>query len=167
MSRVYQAPGVYVEEVAPAARPIAGVGTSTAALIGVVADKVTMPLRPGSKDGEQLAVAPAGEPQLVTSWEEFKNGFGDLIPANNDLDHKVLANAVYGFFNNGGTRCWVLRVEDKTKFENLQEELEKLEAIDEIAIVAAPGALQEDARSGCNFRWSSESYLPDGRIYSW
>ena len=35
MATVYEAPGVYVEEIPPVARPIAGVGTSTAAFIGV------------------------------------------------------------------------------------------------------------------------------------
>lgn len=158
MPRVYQAPGVYVEEAPPTARPIAGVGTSTAAIIGVVADDVKMPPLPGAKvakndadmpldpdktdedKGKRLTLAPAGEPQLVTSWEEFKNHFGDLIPANKALDHKVLAQAVYGFFNNGGTRCWVVRVESADKLNNLPEVLEKLEVVDEIAMVAVPGA---------------------------
>ena len=34
----YLAPGVYVEEVPAAVKPIAGVGTSTAGFIGVAAD---------------------------------------------------------------------------------------------------------------------------------
>ena len=34
----YLAPGVYVEEVPSAVKPIAGVGTSTAGFIGVAAD---------------------------------------------------------------------------------------------------------------------------------
>src|SRR5437660_11897975 len=36
-------PGVYVEEVPPIARPIAGVGTSTAGFIGIVPDKIPVP----------------------------------------------------------------------------------------------------------------------------
>ncbi|MGB8702337.1 MAG: phage tail sheath subtilisin-like domain-containing protein [Thermosynechococcaceae cyanobacterium] len=156
MPTVYQAPGVYVEEAPPAARPIAGVGTSTAAMIGVVSDNVKMPPLPDTtvdkddantplKDEDEdkakrLPLAPAGEPQLVTNWEEFKNSFGDLIPANKALDHRVLAQAVYGFFNNGGTRCWVMRVAKNENLDNLTEVLDKLEVIDEIAIVAVPGA---------------------------
>src|SRR5262245_26062083 len=75
----YFSPGVYVEEVPPAAQPIAGVGTSTAGFIGVVADNVTMPLLPGrtgkKPDGtpepnDFSKVANAGTPQLITSWEE-------------------------------------------------------------------------------------------------
>src|SRR5437016_825842 len=39
----YLSPGVYVEEVPPIARPIAGVGTSTAGFIGIVPDKIPVP----------------------------------------------------------------------------------------------------------------------------
>jgi phage tail sheath protein FI len=122
----YLAPGVYVEEVPPLARPIAGVGTSTAGFIGRVDNGVTMP--PG------MTVAPAGVPKLVTNWEEFKNQFGDFQPGN-----LRLAIAVFGFFNNGGRTCWVLRVAADADMNNLTNPLAALEPIDEIAIVAAPG----------------------------
>jgi hypothetical protein len=123
----YLSPGVYVEEVASSIQPIAGVGTSTAGFIGHVANDVKMPPVPGrfrrntkdelvdekgivlAKDAPPVPlaykVAEAGAPRLVTSWESFKNQFGDIQAAN-----RVLAHAVYGFFNNGGTRCWVVRV---------------------------------------------------------
>src|SRR5687767_14784535 len=109
----YLSPGVYVEEVPPLARPIAGVGTSVAGFIGVVPNSVAMPLKPGETgkkpDGSPepkdfYEVAKAGEPQLITSWEEFRTKFGDFQVGNNTLAH-----AVYGFFNNGGTRCWTIR----------------------------------------------------------
>jgi uncharacterized protein len=130
----YLSPGVYVEEVPPSARPIAGVGTSTAGFIGVVAAAVAMPLKPGSTD--PYTVAAAGKPQLVTSWEEFKIIFGDIQAGN-----KTLALAVYGFFNNGGTRCWVMRVAADGDLTDPADDLAKFEAIDEIAIVAIPGAV--------------------------
>jgi phage tail sheath protein FI len=101
----YLAPGVYVEEVPSAIRPIAGVGTSTAGFVGVVEDNVTMPDRIGSADGKKYDVAKAGEPRLVTSWDGFKTSFGDIQAGN-----LVLAHAVYGFFNNGGTRCYIVRL---------------------------------------------------------
>src|SRR6266568_1483679 len=41
----YRSPGVYVEELPSAVKPIAGVGTSTAAFIGVVPDTITVPRR--------------------------------------------------------------------------------------------------------------------------
>ena len=138
----YFSPGVYVEEVPPSARPIAGVGTSTAGFIGVVADNVTMPFRPGRPldpnnivAADRFPLATAGVPQLITSWEEFKNTFGDFQAGN-----ITLAHAIFGFFTNGGTRCWVMRVAVDTALANLDEELPAFAGIDEIAIVAVPGA---------------------------
>jgi phage tail sheath protein FI len=143
----YLSPGVYVEEVPSAIRPIAGVGTSTAGFVGLAADDVTMPFRPGRPlnpekivDEDHYTVAPAGKAQLITNWEEFKNKFGDVQDGN-----LLLANAVYGFFNNGGTRCWVTRVTNltvdeagKTPVDQVKDALVEFEAIDEIAIVAVP-----------------------------
>lgn len=147
----YLSPGVYVEEQASAARPIAGVGTSTAGFIGVVADNPDMPDQPGKFDDKKAAVpytvAEAGVPQLITSWEAFKNSFGVIQDKNSPL-----SQAVYGFFNNGGTRCWVIRVASAEApkadskqaaaggWTNLAPLLDKFAGIDEIAIVAAPGA---------------------------
>ncbi|HSB70749.1 MAG TPA: phage tail sheath C-terminal domain-containing protein [Candidatus Methylomirabilis sp.] len=143
----YLSPGVYVEEVPSAVKPIAGVGTSTAGFIGLVSDAVTMPFRPGRPldpssivTADRYALAPAGQAQLITSWVEFVNAFGDVQAGNT-----ILANAVYGFFNNGGTRCWVTRVtsliEDATvtpAVDQVEQALAEFEAIDEIAIVAVP-----------------------------
>jgi len=125
----YLAPGVYVEEVPPSVQPIAGVGTSTAGFIGEVANDVVMPSEPVA-----YTLAEAGEPTLVTSWEQFKNSFGDIQAGN-----RVLAHAVYGFFNNGGTRCWVARVADTDTVAAVQGALDAFAAIDEIALVAVPG----------------------------
>ena len=149
----YLSPGVYVEAIPPAARPIAGVGTSTAGFIGVVRG-VTMPPKPGEfeqdesgamqtdESGEPIPVlyevAETGVPHLVTSWEGFKVKFGDFQEGN-----KILAHAVYGFFNNGGTRCWVVRVGANGLPTSPGDELTLLEPIDEIAIVAMPGAVSQ------------------------
>src|SRR6266404_2989641 len=56
----YLAPGVYVEEVPAASRPIAGVGTSTAGFIGVVADTVNMPVGGGGVGAAGTATIAAG-----------------------------------------------------------------------------------------------------------
>jgi phage tail sheath protein FI len=149
----YLSPGVYVEEVPSAVKPIAGVGTSTAGFIGLVGDEVEMPDQPGKfnvdSDGNILPdspipydVADAEQPQLVTSWEEFKKKFGDIQDGNRELAH-----AVYGFFNNGGTRCWVTRVTDltvddsgTTPVDQVSNALAGFEAVDEINFVAVPMA---------------------------
>ncbi|MDP9380795.1 MAG: phage tail sheath subtilisin-like domain-containing protein [Chloroflexota bacterium] len=132
----YQSPGVYVEDVPSAVRPIAGVGTSTAGFVGVVANNVQMPLVPGSVS-DRYTVAPANQPRMVTNWGEFTRSFGDIQTGNS-----VLAHSVYGFFNNGGTRCWITRVPGGTAAETstqLIAALDTFKPIDEIAIVAAPG----------------------------
>jgi len=166
----YLSPGVYVEEVRPSARPIAGVGTSTAGFIGVVPDDVKMPDQPGKfqKDADgnlmldasgkptpvPFPVAQVRVPQLISGWEQFKNNFGNLQVKKDswtDADYNAyrqLQQAVYGFFNNGGTRCWVIRVAAATDLANVADDLTKFEPIDEIAIVAVPGATtkaQQDA----------------------
>lgn len=83
-----------------------------------------------------------GEVKLCTNFKEFKKFFGDFSA---DPRQSVLAHAVYGFFNNGGTRCYVMRVANES--EITESLLEKLEAFDEIAIVAAPGITSQAARN--------------------
>ncbi|MFF8840804.1 phage tail sheath subtilisin-like domain-containing protein [Streptomyces sp. NPDC015130] len=82
----YLSPGVYVEEVASGSRPIEGVGTSVAAFVGLA------------------PVGPLDEPVLVTNWSQYVAAFGDFT------DGYYLAHSVYGFFNNGGTAAYVVRV---------------------------------------------------------
>ncbi len=145
----YLSPGVYVEEI-PGTPPIAGVGTSTAAFIGVVDENAInpapdsspfqMPLKPDS-DTDRFDLAAINEPKLITNWGQFKNNFGDFHTGN-----RTLAHAAYGFFNNLGTRCWIIRVDDLNNATSVRSALEALEAVDEVAIVAAPGALTADAQ---------------------
>jgi hypothetical protein len=140
-----KAPGVYVEQVSSGSAPIAGAGTSTAAFIGIVPDTIKNP------DGD--AIAAVGEVKLITNFTEFKTSFGDF---SEDADQSILAHAVYGFFNNGGTRCYVTRLARTTAsttdaagvvttttnysaIVDISDALELLEPIEEIAIVVAPG----------------------------
>ncbi len=137
MPTTYASPGVYVEDIPPSARPITKSGPSTAAFIGLVPDDTVMPDRPDGSGKYTRAVA--GEPILVTSWDGFRTNFGDLVSAN-ATKNTVLAHAVFGFFHNGGTRCYVLRVASASDLTSITDELAKLAAIDEIAVVAVPGA---------------------------
>jgi len=135
----YLSPGVYVEEVPPLARPIVGVGTSTAGFIGVIPDDPTgsnMPDKPGTG---KYTLADASKSILVTSWNEFIINFGKIHAGNSNLAH-----AVFGFFHNGGTRCWVIRVK---AIGDLSDELGEFAAIDEIAMVAVPGETTEAVHS--------------------
>ncbi|OIV35252.1 phage tail protein [Mangrovactinospora gilvigrisea] len=82
----YLSPGVYVEEVASGSRPIEGVGTAVGAFVGLAPE------------------GPLNEPTLVTNWSQYVAAFGDFT------DGYYLAHSVYGFFNNGGSACYVVRV---------------------------------------------------------
>lgn len=82
----YSYPGVYIEEITSAG-PIQGVGTSTAALIGV------------TKSG------PVNLPTLVTSFDQFRQQFGE-----EPLDGYYLWYAARGFFENGGKLAYIVRV---------------------------------------------------------
>lgn len=215
----YLSPGVYVEEVPPLARPIAGVGTSTPGFIGVIPDNIKLPARPLAGETKPFRwvqytlQAEADKPYRITSWNEYVKLFGDFIGGNSAPSKRVvvegagtaaktyvtgvtdpgllvtatvgstpvskaadkngiykieiatgtaesgvtvtttiadpatgvhtvddgqrrLAHAVYGFFNNGGSSCYVLRI---ISANNLQTGLTKFEAVDEITMVAAPG----------------------------
>jgi hypothetical protein len=46
---------------------------------------------------------PMNEPTRLASWDEFVDMFGAT-------DESYTADSVYGFFKNGGTDCWVVRV---------------------------------------------------------
>jgi phage tail sheath protein FI len=47
---------------------------------------------------------PVNEPRYIANWTQFTNTFGTFLPGG------FLAHAVYGFFNNGGTSCYVTRL---------------------------------------------------------
>lgn len=83
----YLRPGVFVEETLQALTdPSLNSGESVAAFVGTSA-----------KGG------PIG-PTLITSWSQYQALFGD---ARGTLDE--MAFSVYSFFNNGGSRCYIVR----------------------------------------------------------
>jgi uncharacterized protein len=84
-------------------------------------------------------LAPPGEVRLCTSFSDFVRSFGGF---SLDRDQRILAHAVSGFFKNGGTRCYVVRVTEPGDIHSLA--LPNLGVIDEIAIVAAPGITAPD-----------------------
>jgi phage tail sheath protein FI len=127
----YAAPGVYVEEV-PAAAPIVGVGTSTPAFIGVWPD----PAAPNP------ALAGIGVIVPCTTFTDFKNAFGDYSATN--TAQNTLAHAVRGFFDNGGTMCYVARADTEGNIATAV--LAKLEAYDDVSMIVAPGIPADPAK---------------------
>src|SRR4051812_17563480 len=96
MAATYLTPGVYIEEQRSGSMPIAGVGTSVAAFVGFTEKYV--PAEGDPKD-------PIGiKPQLVTNWPQYQRIYGG------SSDGAMLPHAVKGFFDNGGTTCFIVRV---------------------------------------------------------
>ena len=97
----YLAPGVYVEEVDTGSKPIEGVSTSTAGMIGVTER------------------GPYDVPILVTSYGEYVRWFGERLRpdlySNGPDRHCYLPQAVEGFFTNGGKRVYITRILDTSK----------------------------------------------------
>jgi len=114
----YLSPGVFVEETDSGTRPIEAVGTSTAGFVGTAPNA-------GARRGEAVA---------LDNWSQFQRIFIREKDASTDL-----ANAVQGFFLNGGSRCYVANIGLNDPLAGKGEGLDALGLIDEIAIIAAPG----------------------------
>src|SRR5262249_16216789 len=85
---------------------------------------------------EQMGdMAAPHHPVLCTSFSDFTKSFGSFSA---NPDQNKLAHGVYGFFRNGGTRCWVMRFNDLDSLK-APEAMAPFETVDEIALVAAPG----------------------------
>lgn len=83
----YETPGAYIEREDRAQGGIARLRTDVAAFVGI-AER-----------------GPARRAVAVESWKQFRAVFGGLFL------HGYLGYAVKAFFDNGGRRCWVVRVE--------------------------------------------------------
>ncbi len=88
MTVTYTTPGVYIQE-QPAIGPIVGVGTSTTAFIGAALQ------------------GPSFTPTIVTNWTQFVNTFGSYMINPPGF---YMAYAVKGYFDNGGTTAYIVRV---------------------------------------------------------
>jgi len=125
----YLSPGVYVEEIEIGAKPIEGVSTSTVGFVGM-AEKGDL-----------------NKPTLITNWGQFVDKFGRYTS-----ESPYLAPAVYGFFANGGGRCYVVRVTDGATDGDYvgtdggpgqRTGLQAFNEIDEVNIVCIPGVTSD------------------------
>jgi len=100
----YLAPGVYVEETSFRAKSIEGVGTTTTAFVGPTRRGPVVPA---------LGVNPPPMFELLTSFNDFVRIYGNLEPLQfAPTQPNYLAQAVLGFFNEGGSRLYVARVQN-------------------------------------------------------
>ncbi|MCZ7357496.1 MAG: phage tail sheath subtilisin-like domain-containing protein [Candidatus Methanoperedens sp.] len=118
----YLSPGVYVEELSSGVKPITGVGTSNGAFVGI-AEK-----------------GPIGEAKEIPNWARFVDIFGGFIP------NGYLAYAVKLFFDEGGTKCFVVRTCHYTNYQNPATKTAKISA-----------ATLKDADGGDSMRVSATS----------
>jgi uncharacterized protein len=151
MSTVFtNLPGVRIQEVRLGAPPIAGVGTSTAGFVG----KAPTVGPPPARFKNVL--------HLVTSADQFINEYLKDPAAPEDAtkgaqDSTNLSFAVLGFFQNGGTECYVVNTDSDTPAD-IVAGIKLLETREEIDIIAAPGmtdvtvyqALEDQAKSTGN-----------------
>jgi phage tail sheath protein FI len=118
------APGVHVEERSFQPKPIEGVPTSTAGFIGPCHD------------------GPTRRAILVTSLADFERTYGGRRRLRLDggaLVPNYTWHAVRAFFKEGGRRLYVARVA-RWRARDCEHALKRLEAAEEISIVAAPGS---------------------------
>ncbi|WP_457624921.1 phage tail sheath family protein [Persephonella sp.] len=136
----YKTPGIYIEEIEIGGRPIEGVSTSVAAFIGV------------TEKGDEYE----NRPTLITSWSEFVSKFGRYLQTEETLSDEEenrkneilnMSASVYGFFQNGGKRCYIVKVPDITQSSIVGTDggpgkrtgLYSLEEVDEVSIIVTPG----------------------------
>lgn len=123
----YQAPGVYVQEVPSGARSIGQVSTSIAGFVGVAPDPL----------------AHLDEARVLDNWTQFVDQY-----VGKATQGTPLSNAVFGFFANGGGRCYVVNIGTGGSLTGTARKptgLTLFEAIDDISMVAAPGYANADA----------------------
>src|SRR5947209_19558464 len=99
MAATYGAPGVYVEEKPSGSMPLQGVGTAVAAFVGFTRTYHPEAGDPSDPDGVK--------PQLITSWPQYERVYGGFARG------ALLPHAVKGFFENGGSVCYIVRIPTK------------------------------------------------------
>jgi phage tail sheath protein FI len=110
-----QSPDVYIDEKSTGTRPIEAVGTSTAAFIGKA----------------PMTQAHPNESRGISNWRQFLSEF-----VGDGQSSTPLVQGVWGYFQNGGGRCYVVNVGGE---QTIAKALQALESEDEVTIVAAPG----------------------------
>ncbi|MFO7695934.1 MAG: phage tail sheath family protein, partial [Anaerolineae bacterium] len=103
----YLSPGVYIEEREGGTRPIEAVGTAVAAFVGFT-EKAE-----DRSDGQVTSLQ--NRPVAITNWTQYTEKFGGFV------EGAYLPYSVYGYFLNGGSRCYVVSV--KTLGASVDEKL--------------------------------------------
>ncbi|HKQ79332.1 MAG TPA: phage tail sheath subtilisin-like domain-containing protein [Blastocatellia bacterium] len=122
MATQYRSPGVYRQEVF--LQPAAELKTGAPGFVGLAGD---------------ASPTPPNQPVVLYRKEEFDAKFERLSSGSG-----FLAEAITGFFDNGGERCYAVRAENTDEIEResaLLAALETLAPLDDIDLVAVPDAM--------------------------
>jgi len=143
MSSVYNVPGVYLNEIVLGPPP--RLATGVPGFVGYVVPK---------RSGEVSTLPDM--PVVLHRRDDFATVFGEF--PGSARPESYLADAVAGFFLNGGVSCYVAGIEwvagkkSTDKKDELLKALESLAKVDDIDLVAVPDAmtlyLNADATSG-------------------
>lgn len=88
----YLHPGVYIEEIPSGVKTIEAVGTSTAAFIGYTTK------------------GPVDEPRLIFNFDDYTRLYGGIRNLGNELLGDAMGFSVRAFFQNGGTKAYIVRL---------------------------------------------------------
>jgi hypothetical protein len=171
----YLRPGVFIEEIAGPQRKVAYQPRPP----GDLAGQPRVRWRAGSSAPVFLGLAergPVGSPTVVTNWDQFEMTFGS------EIEDGYLAAAVYGYLQNGGHHCWVVRLCEHADpslltlddFDHREPVgLRALETRDDVSFVCAPDIMAAYARGGLDHEGVQAAqlaliahceYAPDYRI---
>lgn len=98
MATSYLTPGVYVEEVSSSSGVLTAGATAVAAFVGFTAKA------PSDDPSDPEGV----KPRLVTNWTQFESLYGGFA------EGAMLPHSVYGYFNNGGSMAYIVRIPHTT-----------------------------------------------------
>jgi hypothetical protein len=114
MATTYLSPGVYVEELDLGIKPIQGVGTSTAAFIGITADASRKVMNKDTNErvrAENVTL----KATMVTNWQQYTETFGGFVNMDKIGDHSIyMPEAVYNYFLNGGGPSYIVSLQALT-----------------------------------------------------
>jgi uncharacterized protein len=133
----YLSPGVYIVEEDRGTKPIESVGTAVAAFIGYTS-------RAEEKIDGGTSVSLINKASAIANWSQFVDKYGAFA------DGAYLPYAVYGYFQNGGSRCYVVSVKTVGAPEGVVSAVKLLSAGDKpvevLQIQAKPGGKAAGAK---------------------
>jgi uncharacterized protein len=133
MVQTYQSPGVYRQEIFLKSPP--ALQTGVPAFVGFADPPVVAGSDPASANPTLAASPFFNQPVVLNRKEEFDVHFSNTAGS-------FLQDAVNGFFDNGGARCYVVAADSGTdRVQGLFKAIAALEPLEDMDLVAVPDAM--------------------------